>query len=90
MTGKQLRLIRDQMDLTQAELAERLKVARNSVARMENGRQAITPSMELLISFVAEAGVEATSHSRAGSRTASDKRKHRGNTRTPGRKNRRG
>jgi transcriptional regulator with XRE-family HTH domain len=88
MTGKELRLIRDQMDLTQAELAERLRVARNSVARMENGRQAITASMELLISFVREAGVGKAPDSRRGSRTASDKREHRAKARTPGRKNR--
>jgi transcriptional regulator with XRE-family HTH domain len=47
------------MGLTQAELAEKLKIARNSVARMESGRMIITPPMALLISFVAqEAGVE--------------------------------
>ena len=61
------------MDLTQAELAERLKVARNSVARMENGRQAITASMELLISFVREAGVDAVNPPR-GRKPAEGKR----------------
>jgi transcriptional regulator with XRE-family HTH domain len=59
MTGKQLRAIRDQMGLTQAQLAERLKIAGNSVARMERGEMIITPPTELLIFFVArEAGVD--------------------------------
>jgi transcriptional regulator with XRE-family HTH domain len=59
MTREQLRTIRDRMGLTQAGLAEKLKVARNSVARMESGRMIITPPMALLISFVArEAEVE--------------------------------
>lgn len=40
------------MGLTQAEMAARLRVARNTVARMEYGFQAITPSMELLIGYV--------------------------------------
>lgn len=47
------------MGLTQVELAEKLKITRNSVARMESGRMIITPPMGLLIWFVArEAGVE--------------------------------
>jgi hypothetical protein len=47
------------MGLTQVELAERLRVASNSVARMERGEMIVTPPMALLISFVArEAGVE--------------------------------
>jgi transcriptional regulator with XRE-family HTH domain len=61
MTRKQLKIIRERMELTQAELAEKLKMARNSVARMESGRMIITPPMALLISFVArEAGVDAS------------------------------
>jgi transcriptional regulator with XRE-family HTH domain len=66
------------MGLTQEGLAERLKIARNTVARMERNLQAITPSMALLISFVArEAGVDTPDSSR-GSRTAQDKASHRG------------
>jgi DNA-binding XRE family transcriptional regulator len=53
VTPKELKAIRDQMGLTQAELAERLKIARNTVARMERSLQAITPSMALLIGYVA-------------------------------------
>ena len=47
------------MGLTQAEFADRLKMARNSVVRMERGQMIITPPMKLLITYVArEAGVE--------------------------------
>ena len=47
------------MGLTQAEMAERIGMTRNSVARMERGEMIVTPPMALLISFVArEAGVE--------------------------------
>jgi transcriptional regulator with XRE-family HTH domain len=63
------------MDFTQTELAEKLKIARNTVARMESGRQAITPSMALLISFVArESGVDAT-HPKRGRSEVKDQRK---------------
>jgi transcriptional regulator with XRE-family HTH domain len=61
------------MGLTQNELAARIRIARNTVARMESGLQAITPSMELLIGFVArEAGVEVID-TRSGGRVASPK-----------------
>ena len=64
------------MGLTQAELAERLKIARNTVARMERSLQAITPSMALLISFVArEAGVDTVNTAR-GRQRAQGKRAH--------------
>jgi DNA-binding XRE family transcriptional regulator len=69
MTGKQLKVVRNSMNLTQAELAGVLRVARNSVVRMENGQMIVTPPMGLLIQYVArEAGVEVTGSSR-GSRT---------------------
>lgn len=59
MTGKELKAVRSRLGLTQAELADRLRVARNTVNRMEFGGQAIMPSMELLISYVArDAGVD--------------------------------
>jgi transcriptional regulator with XRE-family HTH domain len=76
MTRRQLRIIRNHMGLTQAELAEKLKMARNSVARMESGRMIITPPMALLISFVArEAGVDAAYPAR-GRKPAQGKRAH--------------
>jgi len=75
VTPKELKAIRKAMGLTQAELAERLKIARNTVARMERELQAITPSMALLISFVArEAGVDA-SHPERGRGQVKDQRK---------------
>jgi len=64
------------MGLTQAELAERLKIAGNSVARMERGEMIVTPPMALLISFVArEAGVDAA-HPARGRKRAHGKRAH--------------
>jgi transcriptional regulator with XRE-family HTH domain len=59
VTRKQLKAIRAQMFLTQAEFAAKLRMARNSVARMETGGMIITEPMALLISYVAkEAGVD--------------------------------
>jgi transcriptional regulator with XRE-family HTH domain len=76
MTRTQLKIIRARMGLTQAELTEKLKMARNSVARMESGRMIITPPMALLISFVAgEAGVDAV-NPRRGRKAAQGKRAH--------------
>jgi transcriptional regulator with XRE-family HTH domain len=76
MTGKQLRAIRKAMGLTQAAFGERIKMAGNSVTRMENGRMIITPAMALLISFVArESGVDAANPAR-GRKAAQGKRAH--------------
>jgi transcriptional regulator with XRE-family HTH domain len=81
--AKQLKTIRDAMGLTQAELAEKLKMARNSVARMESGRMIITPPMALLISFVArEAGVD-TAYPARGRKPAQGKRAHAKTAKTP-------
>jgi len=64
------------MGLTQAELAERLKIAGNSVARMERSEMIVTPPMALLISFVARvAGVDAA-HPARGRKRAQGKRAH--------------
>src|SRR5262245_32439618 len=54
MDGVQLRAIRKQMGLTQAAMAGRLRLTENSVARMERDEVSITPSMELLIQYVAQ------------------------------------
>jgi transcriptional regulator with XRE-family HTH domain len=76
MTGMQLKTIREKMALTQAELADRLKVTRNSVARMERDEMIVTPPMALLISFVArEAGIDPTD-AKASRRAAPDKGAH--------------
>jgi|SRR5215510_88951 len=76
MTQKQVVAIRDKMGLTQAQFAERLRVSRNSVARMEVGLQVITPAMALLISYVArEAGVDIANRAR-GRGAVEDKAAH--------------
>lgn len=82
MTGKKLRAIRDQMGLTQKQLAARLKMAGNSVARMERGEMIVTPPMELLIQYVArEAGVD-PAHGQASRGAAPAKEQaHRGKAR---------
>jgi transcriptional regulator with XRE-family HTH domain len=47
------------MGLSQAAMGDRLRLTGNSVARMERGEVTITPSMELLIGYIAkECGVE--------------------------------
>jgi transcriptional regulator with XRE-family HTH domain len=76
MVGKELKKIRHALGLTQVALAQRLGVTRNTVVRMEFGGQAITPSMELLIGYVArEAGVDVADSQRGG-RDAEGKRAH--------------
>jgi|SRR5262245_52568937 len=91
MTAKELRGIRKRIGLTQAQFAERIRVSRVSVARMETGLMIVTPPMELLIQYMArEAGVEIPSYGRAGGGAHADKEKHRPEPGAPGRKNRRG
>jgi transcriptional regulator with XRE-family HTH domain len=69
MTGKQLRAIRKRLGLTQVELAARLKLTGNSVARLERDDVAITEPMALLVSYVArESEGERASHRRAKTR----------------------
>jgi DNA-binding XRE family transcriptional regulator len=75
MTNKQLKAIRNKLGLSQAELAERLKVSRVSVTRMEYGSQVITPSMGLLIGYVAhEVGNERQRQRAANTPGDEDKR----------------
>jgi transcriptional regulator with XRE-family HTH domain len=45
MRGAELKARRTALDLTQAELAEKLEVAANTVARWERGERAIPPYM---------------------------------------------
>jgi DNA-binding XRE family transcriptional regulator len=87
VTAKELREIRIHMGLTQVELAERLRIARNSVVRMENGQMIVTPPMELLIGFVArEAGVETTApDNKRSRRAAKNKTAHGGKAADSGR-----
>ena len=87
MTGKELRRIRQKLGLTQTEFAERLRISRVSVNRMEYGNQVITPSMALLIELVAEreSRVE-PAHGERGGRATAGKGAHRGKARDSDRK----
>jgi DNA-binding XRE family transcriptional regulator len=71
MTGKQLKTIRVRMGLTQYEFADRVKMTRNSIARMERDEMIVTPPMELLITFVAREGGVETIHAHRTRRHAS-------------------
>ena len=83
MTGKQLKAVRQRMGLSQRALAGRLRVAENTVTRMENSRQAITPAMELLLSYIAkEYGID-VAHSQRSGRGAEGKRAHAKAAKTP-------
>src|SRR5262245_52120911 len=79
MTGKELRAIREQMGLTQAQLGWRLRTTGNTIARMEREEMAIKEPFALLVSYVArEAGVESSriSNTRRGRGAAKDIRAH--------------
>ena len=90
MTGRQLRAIRHRMGLFQAQLGERLRLTGNSIARMERDEVAITPPMELLISYVArDAGVDLT-HGQTSRGAVADKTAHGGKFGNSVRKDRRG
>jgi transcriptional regulator with XRE-family HTH domain len=78
------------MGLSQAALADRLRIRTNTVARMERSEQAITPSMELLLYFVArEAGIE-VAHGPRSRGAVGHKSAHGANARTSVRKGRQG
>jgi transcriptional regulator with XRE-family HTH domain len=53
MTGAEVRRIRQRLGLTQAELAERLGVAANSVARWERDEMGIRPTAGALLRLMA-------------------------------------
>ncbi len=55
MTGKQLRRIRRELSLTQAELAEEIGVAPNTVARWERDERSISEQTSILVRMLAEA-----------------------------------
>ena len=65
MSGKQLRDIRTRMELTQGQLASRLRTTLNTVARWERSEVEISGPVSLLIElFAREAGVESASAKR--------------------------
>lgn len=52
MTAKQFRAERERLKLTQAVLAQRLKVQTNTVTRWETGQRAIPPIVEVALAYV--------------------------------------
>ncbi len=53
MTGKELRRLRQRLGLTQAQLARRVGVAPNSIARQERGEIGIREPLARLIRLLA-------------------------------------
>ena len=56
VTGAELRRIRRRLGFSQRELAERLGLHPNTVARQERGEIPITAPVAKLVRFVAESG----------------------------------
>jgi len=56
MTAKQLKAIRQRLQLTQRELAAKLRVARNTIARWEMGAVPISGPAALLLKRLDEEG----------------------------------
>ena len=56
MTGEEVRRVRTKLGVTQAQLAERLGVAPNTVYRWEADRVAITAPMAQLIRLLGKEG----------------------------------
>lgn len=56
MTPEQLVAFREALDLTQQELADRLRVDRVTVARWETGARAIPPFLDLALETVKRRG----------------------------------
>jgi len=54
MDGTELRRIRKRLGLTQAELAAKVGVARNSIARQERGELGIKESLARLLELLAK------------------------------------
>jgi len=54
MTGEDLKALRTQLGLTQAELAERIGVARNTINRWEMGIRRIPEPVARLMQYLAK------------------------------------
>jgi len=54
MEGEELRRIRERLGLTQAEMADRLGIHSNSLARLERGERAISEPTARLASLLAK------------------------------------
>jgi len=58
MTGEELRRIRKKLGLTQAELADLVGVAPNSIARQERGEMGIREPLARLIQILAKSDMK--------------------------------
>jgi transcriptional regulator with XRE-family HTH domain len=52
MTGKELRRARLRLKMTQAQLAERLELHKNSIARMERDELPVVKTTELAVRYL--------------------------------------
>jgi DNA-binding XRE family transcriptional regulator len=52
MTGKELRRMRERLEMTQAELAQALGLQRNSITLMEVGERPVVKTTELAVRFL--------------------------------------
>ncbi len=66
MTGEELRRIRERLGLTQRQLAERLGVHWNSVARWERNEMSIRETAARLVRLLAQAEPKATRKRKRG------------------------
>jgi transcriptional regulator with XRE-family HTH domain len=52
MTGQELRLARRKLKMTQREIARKLELHKNTIARMERGELPIVKTTELAVRFL--------------------------------------
>ncbi len=52
MKGKYLRTLRKRLDMTQTELAQELRMQKNSIARMERDESPIMQTTELAVRYL--------------------------------------
>lgn len=73
MRGRELQGIRKRLGWSQAQLAEEVGVASNSIARQERGEMAIRECLARLIRLIAEQTTrnESSAHARSGRRNSS-------------------
>jgi transcriptional regulator with XRE-family HTH domain len=65
MDGPELKRIRKRLKLTQAQFAEQIGIAPNSLARLENGERAITEPTARLIRLLARPAMRPDSDGRS-------------------------
>lgn len=62
VTGKDVRRIRKRLGLSQPQLAERLGVTKNSVARWERGEMGIRQSVVILLGLLEQSSPKRKDH----------------------------